>query len=257
MGQLVSPAVANLSSMTHSALSLPSLGRDRPRVALESLPSGCFALHRGGDLAGSTLPGTFPVEKMSEIGKIVIQTFRRAQETNLLLTDLRFHFSGLQISARELRGGALIFLIPATLQLPQRLDSPSMHYKSLDEFILHLENYIECWKQFNHYVNLARDKKFSRDDETQFLEVKSIIAQGLEAILASTDNKSGPKKDDVHQLFSNAPSLRYLADMPDAVHTVEAHWHKIYLSLQSLLGQLKVQQTKQEKGSSWSLFGKK
>ena len=57
--------------------------------------------------------------------------------------------------------------------------------------------------------------------------------------------------------WADAPSLRYLADMPDAVHTVESHWHKIYLSLQSLLGQLKVQQTKQEKGSSWSLFGKK
>ena len=132
-----------------------------------------------------------------------------------------------------------------------------MHYKTLEEFILHLENYIECWKQFNHYVNLARDKKFSRDDENQFLEVKSIIAQGLEAIIASTENKSGPKKEEVHQLFANAPSLRYLADMPDAIHTVESQWHKIYLGLQSLLGQLKVQQNKQEKGTGWSLFGKK
>jgi hypothetical protein len=75
-----------------------------------------------------------------------------------------------------------------------------MHYKSLEEFILHLENYIECWKQFNHYVNLARDKKFSRDDENQFLEIKSIIAQGLEAIIASAD-KSGPKKEEVNSLF--------------------------------------------------------
>ena len=132
-----------------------------------------------------------------------------------------------------------------------------MHYKSLEDFILALENYIECWKQFNVYVNLARDRKFTRDDETQFLEVKSIIAQGLEAILASTDNKSGPSKSDVSQLFSNAPSLRFLSDMPDAVMTVEAQWHKIYLSLQSLLGQLKVQQNKSEKGSGWSLFGKK
>jgi hypothetical protein len=132
-----------------------------------------------------------------------------------------------------------------------------MHYKSFDEFILHLENYVECWKQFNHYVNLARDKKFNREDETQFLEVKSIIAQGLEAIIASTDQKSGPKKEEVHQLFSNAPSLRYLADMPDAIHTVESQWHKIYLTLQSLLGQLKVQQNKTEKGTGWSLFGKK
>ena len=231
--------------------------RDRKHITVERLPSGCFCLHRGGELAGSTVSGSFSSEKMAEIGRLVLQVFREAQEANLLLTDLRFHYSGLQISARDLRGGALIFLSPATLSLPQRLDSPSMHFKSLEEFILHLENYIECWKQFNHYVNLARDKKFSRDDETQFLEIKSIIAQGLEAILASTDSKSGPKKEEVHQLFSNAPSLRFLSDMPDAIHSVESSWHKIYLGLQSLLGQLKVQQTKAEKGTGWSLFGKK
>ena len=131
-----------------------------------------------------------------------------------------------------------------------------MHYKSIEEFVLHLENYIECWKQFNHYVNLAREKKFSRDDENQFLEIKSIIAQGLEAIVASAE-KGGPKKEEVNSLFSNAPSLRFLSEMPDAIQTVESQWHKIFLSLQSLLGQLKVQQNKAEKGSSWSLFAKR
>lgn len=230
--------------------------REQKPLNLERLPSGCFSLNRGGELAGSTLPSSFSQEKMMEIGRVVLDVFRSAQEANILLNDLHIHYSGLQISARDLRGGALIFLQPATLLLPRQLTPPAMHYKNLEEFIIHLENYIECWKQFNHYVNLARDKKFGRDDENQFLEVKSIIAQGLEAILSSTE-KSGPKKEEVHQLFSNAPSLRYLADMPDAVHTVENQWHKIYLGLQSLLGQLKVQQNRQDKGTSWSLFGKK
>jgi hypothetical protein len=233
------------------------LSRELKPVGVERLPSGCFSIHRGGILVGSTLPSTFPEEKMLHIGRIVLEAFRSAPSAALVLAELRIHYSGLQIGARELRGGALIFLTPATLQLPQRLSSPAMHYKSLDEFILHLENYVECWKHFNHYVNLARDKKFSREDETQFLEVKSIIAQGLEAIIASTDQKSGPRKEEVHQLFSNAPSLRYLADMPDAIHTVESQWHKVYLTLQSLLGQLKVQQNKTDKGGGWSLFGKK
>ncbi len=236
---------------------LKPFSREHKPAILERLPSGCFSLARGGALAGSTLSGTFPVEKMMEIGRVVLEAFRSAQEAGLLLHDLNIHYSGLMISARELRGGALVFLSPASLLLPRRLSLPDMHYKTLEEFILHLENYIECWKQFNHYVNLARDRKFSRDDESQFLEVKSIIAQGLEAILASTDAKSGPKKEEVHQLFANAPSLRYLSDMPDAIPTVESQWHKIYLGLQSLLGQLKVQQNKGEKGAGWSLFGKK
>jgi hypothetical protein len=222
----------------------------------ERLPSGCYTIHRGGELVASTLPSSFSREAMLVVGKVVVEAFHSAQKANLPLTDLHLKFSGLTITAREMRGGALILLEPATLQLPHAQTQPAMHYKNLDEFILHLENYIECWKQFNHYVNLARDKKFTREDETQFLEIKSVIAQGLEAIIASTE-KGGPKKEEVHSLFANAPSLRYLADMPESIPTVEGQWHKVYLGLQSLLGQLKVQQNKTEKGTGWSLFGRK
>jgi hypothetical protein len=223
----------------------------------ELLPNGAFSIHSGGEIVGSTLPSEFPQKVVLKLGHTVLSVFSRAREANLPLTDLLIHFSGLTITARELKGGALVFLNPATLNLARTFTPPSMHYKSLEDFILSLENYIECWKQFNHYLNLARDRKFSRDDESQFLEVKSIIAQGLEAIAASTDGKSGPSKQEVTQLFANAPSLRFLSDMPDAVQQVEAQWHKIYLSLQGLLGQLKVQQSKSEKGTGWSLFGKK
>ena len=40
-----------------------------------------------------------------------------------------------------------------------------MHNKKLDPLIQQMENYLECWKQFNHFVNLARAKKFSPEDE--------------------------------------------------------------------------------------------
>ncbi len=220
------------------------------------LPSGCFTLHRGGNLAASTLPSSFSHATIHEIGSMVLAAFRRAQESNLSLTDLNLHFSGLSISARDLRGGVLIFLTPATLQLTQPHHSPAMHYKNLDEFILHLENYIECWKLFNHYVNRARDKIFSREDETEFLEIKSLIMQGLEGILASVD-KGAPKKEDVLTLFQNSSSLRHLADQPETAAQVESQWHRIYIGLQSLLGQLKVQQNKEEKPSGWNLFSKR
>ena len=235
---------------------LKPFSRVQKPLRLERLPSGCFVVHRGGGAVSSTLPSDFSETLLAHIGRVVLDAFRTAAGNNLPLNELHIHFSGLTITARELRGGALIFLNPATLNLARTYIPPAMHYKNLEEFVLHLESYIECWKQFNTFVNLARDKKFSRDDENQFLEVKSVIAQGLEAIIASAD-KQGPKKEEVNALFANAPSLRYLSDMPDAVHNVEAQWHKIYLSLQSLLGQLKVQQNKQEKGTGWNLFGKK
>jgi len=162
----------------------------------ERLPSGCFTLHRGRGLVASTLPSSFSRDVIMEIGELVITAFKDAQESNLTLTDLNIHYSGLQISARELRGGALVFLQPATLQLPHTQSEPAVHYKNLDEFILHLENYIECWKQFNHYVNLARDKKFSREDETQFLELKSLLTEA--------------KVDEVHLVLSLVASAKSL-----------------------------------------------
>jgi hypothetical protein len=235
---------------------LKTFSRAQKPLHLERLPSGCFSVHREGGIVSSTLPSDFAPSLIVEIARVVVEAFRTASQNSLPLNELHIHFSGLTITARELRGGALIFLQPASPNISRTYTPPAMHYKNIEDFILHLENYIECWKQFNSYVNLARDKKFTREDENQFLEVKSVIAQGLEAIMASAD-KLGPKKEEVNALFANAPSLRYLSDMPDAVHNVEAQWHKVYLALQSLLGQLKVQENKQEKGTGWSLFGAK
>jgi hypothetical protein len=47
--------------------------------------------------------------------------------------------------------------------------------------------------------------------------------------------------------------------MSDTIPAVESQWHRIYLHLQSLLGQLKVQQNKQAEkpAAGWSLFGKR
>ena len=62
-----------------------------------------------------------------------------------------------------------------------------MSNKKLESLIQQVENYLECWKQFNQFVNLARSKKYATEDENQFLEVKSVIIQELELILAAVD----------------------------------------------------------------------
>ena len=225
-------------------------------VQIDRLPSGCFAVHRDGGLVTSTLPGWFAEKQIAEIARVVLEAFHSAAEANLPLTDLTISYSGLGIVARELRGGALIFLNPRQPQFVRKAPPTSMSYKNLDDFILHLETHIECWKHFNHFVNLARDKKFTPEDESQFLDLKSLITQGTEAILAS-GAKGGPRKEDVLSLFASAPSLRYLADMSESISGVEGQWHRIYLTLQSLLGQLKVQQNKGDEKTGWSLFGRK
>jgi hypothetical protein len=125
------------------------------------------------------------------------------------------------------------------------------------ELITRLENYLECWKQFNHYMNLARFKKFTIDDENQFLEIKSIITQELELILASIE--SGPiAREDVHALIAGAPSIRYVSENNDtSLRELENRWHKQFINLQSLLGQLKVKQRQEEKRSLWETLLRK
>lgn len=130
--------------------------------------------------------------------------------------------------------------------------------KKLEQLIAQLENYLECWKQFNQFVNLARSKKFSPEDENQFLETKSVLVQELELILASVEVGS-PTRDEVHTLVGNAPSLRYLSEMNEgALRNVENQWHKIYIGWHSILGQLKVRQREEDtKGGIASLLSKK
>lgn len=132
-----------------------------------------------------------------------------------------------------------------------------MSARKLDELVRQMENYLECWKQFNFYLSQARDKKFQPEDEVQFLEVKSVLTQELELILATIETQN-PSKDEILALISAAPSMRYLSELNDsALRTLENQWHKIYISWQSLLGQLKVRQKETvKKGLFASLFKK-
>jgi hypothetical protein len=133
--------------------------------------------------------------------------------------------------------------------------------KDPEQTISLVENYTECWKQFHHYLQLVRAKKFEREDESQFLELKSVLAQQFELVTAAVESKS-PTREEVHKLLTESPSLKYLTEMDsDAVRMAEARWHKIYIGLQSILGQLKVQQNAEparaERGTGgWSFFRK-
>jgi hypothetical protein len=131
-----------------------------------------------------------------------------------------------------------------------------MDHKNLDKLIGQLESHLECWKQFNYFLSHARDKNFSEEDETQFLEVKSILAQELELILGQIDAES-LSKEEIHTMLSRAPSLRFASEMSDGeLRGLENTWHKIFINWQSILGQLKVARQKQEKkGFFGRLFG--
>ena len=131
-----------------------------------------------------------------------------------------------------------------------------MRCTKLDQLVEQMENYLECWKQFNRFLNLGREKRFSQEDDSQFLEIKSVIVQELEMILATIE-VAAPTREEVHALVSSAPSLRYLSEMNDgAVRNLENQWHKIYIGWHAILGQVKVRRRlEQPKSAFASLFG--
>ena len=133
-----------------------------------------------------------------------------------------------------------------------------MSRTNIDQLILRMESYLECWKQFNNFMTMARAKKFSPEDENQFLEIKSVLTQELELVLSAIDCGT-VTRDDVHGLITAAPSIRYLSELNENnLRNVENAWYKLFIGWQSILGQLKVRQGQAEsKSFMGSLFGRK
>ena len=126
-----------------------------------------------------------------------------------------------------------------------------MTAKDINQLVTQIETHIECWKQFNHFISLARAKKFGAAEENHFLEIKSIIVQELELIFAAIEIQS-PTREEIHGLIGNAPSLRILSEMSEgALRGLETQWHKVYIGWHAILGQLKVKQRADEHKTFW------
>ena len=85
---------------------------------LLSLPSGSFTVDREGRFLVGTLPSAFPRELQDAIAEEVLTAFREASAAQLPLSELVIHFASLRITARELRGGAIIYLAPLAPSTP-------------------------------------------------------------------------------------------------------------------------------------------
>jgi hypothetical protein len=92
----------------------------RPAPPLARLPNGCFTLDRTGRVLVGTVPSSFPADTVRQIGRQVLDTFREAQAAQLPLAELVVHYGSLKIVARELRGGAIVFLSTKSLISPAK-----------------------------------------------------------------------------------------------------------------------------------------
>jgi hypothetical protein len=92
----------------------------RSAPMLMRLPSGSFTVDREGCVLSGTLPSSFPVGLVKDIARQVRAAFGEAAAAQLPLAELVIHYPSLKITARELRGGAVVFLSPRAPASPMR-----------------------------------------------------------------------------------------------------------------------------------------
>ena len=82
--------------------------------AVQKLPSGSITVDRFGNIVTTTVPSSCPAKLLHSVTDEVLNIFREARGKQMAVAEISLHFASLRITARELRGGALIFLSPKT-----------------------------------------------------------------------------------------------------------------------------------------------
>jgi hypothetical protein len=82
----------------------------KPAPTLVRLPTGSFTVDREGAIVVATLPSSFPDALVHDIGEQVLACFREATVAQLPLSEIIINYPSLKITARELRGGAIVYL---------------------------------------------------------------------------------------------------------------------------------------------------
>lgn len=88
-------------------------------AAVQQLPTGTITVDRNGHIITSTVSSAFPKHLLRDIGRDVLEVFREARVAQMPLAEVSLHYGSLNITARELRGGAIIFIFPQTALLPK------------------------------------------------------------------------------------------------------------------------------------------
>jgi hypothetical protein len=78
------------------------------------LPSGSMTVDREGSVVATTVSSAYPPALLKDIGVEVLRVFREAKKAQLPVVECHLDFASLRITARELRGGAIVFLSPKT-----------------------------------------------------------------------------------------------------------------------------------------------
>ena len=86
--------------------------------SVQELPMGSVTVNAQGSIVTTTVSSSYSHTLLTDIAREVLVIFREAREAQLPLAEVSIHFASLRVTARELRGGAIIFLLPQTSMMP-------------------------------------------------------------------------------------------------------------------------------------------
>jgi hypothetical protein len=87
-----------------------------PKPELRRLASGTFTVAPDGRIVSSTVPASVSDALVRDIGRQILAIFEGAQKANLPFSELIVQYAAFKITARQMRGGAIVFLSPRALQ---------------------------------------------------------------------------------------------------------------------------------------------
>jgi len=79
---------------------------------VQRLPNGSLTVDPKGNLVATTISSSFPPEFLLSVGAQVLHLFRESRKAQLPLSEVHLHFGSLLLTAREMRGGAVVFIKP-------------------------------------------------------------------------------------------------------------------------------------------------
>ena len=94
---------------------------------VQKVPAGSFTVDRHGRVMTTTVGSEYPQRLLDDTAREVLTLFREARTAQMPMTGLDLHFAGLHIKAREMQGGAIIFLSPLNtpaISSPTRKEHP-------------------------------------------------------------------------------------------------------------------------------------
>ncbi len=86
--------------------------RSRGEARAFDIPRGAFTYDSEGDI----LIGSVPTAWLEEFGPYLVKAFRKAfssaEEKGLPLTEIALHYGGARLTAKDLRGGGIVYVFP-------------------------------------------------------------------------------------------------------------------------------------------------